>query len=406
VAVRARNAGVLFASCFDDEEHQRLKGLVGQTVALRVTPDGDVECAETQERAGLLESPEFASTPCGGALEALTQPRSSSGDKTQLAGWVISAEQFTPEIVGGKANNLNRLRGRLPDWIRVPNSIALPFGTFERVLTDEHNCVLREEMAALIPSIETQPAESLCRLRSLVERMEAPRELQASLAETWKRAGLPAVSWEQTWNAIRRVWASKWNDRAFFSRRARGVPHDSLQMAVLIQQVVPSDYAFVIHTANPLTGATNELFAEVVLGMGETLVGNYPGRALGFICRKNDLQSELLSYPSKSVGIYGKGVIFRSDSNGEDLQDFAGAGLYDSFLAETPEHRLLDYRGEKLVWDAAFREEMLRSIARIGLEVERLLGSAQDIEGAIAGGQFHVVQTRPQVGLSEDSLAA
>ncbi len=109
---------------------------------------------------------------------------------------------------------------------------------------------------------------------------------------------------------------------------------------------------------------------------------------------------ELHSYPGKSVGLYGKGVIFRSDSSGEDLADFAGAGLYDSFLAEEPQQRILDYRGEKLVWDAPFREELLRSVARVGLEVEKLLGSAQDIEGAVAGGKFYVVQTRPQVGLS------
>ncbi len=192
----------------------------------------------------------------------------------------------------------------------------------------------------------------------------------------------------------------------YFSRRARGIPHESLHMAVLIQQVVPADYAFVIHTVNPLTGSRDEIFAEVVLGMGETLVGNYPGRALSFVCSKKNPQPELLSYPGKSVGLYGRGVIFRSDSNGEDLEGFAGAGLYDSFLAEEAEKRLLDYRGEKLVWDAAFRDELLRAIARIGVEVEQLLGSAQDIEGAIAGGQFHVVQTRPQVGLHDDSLAA
>ena len=92
-------------------------------------------------------------------------------------------------------------------------------------------------------------------------------------------------------------------------------------------------------------------------------------------------------------------MIFRSDSNGEDLEGFAGAGLYDSFLAEEPEHRTLDYRGEKLVWDRNFRDDLLRSIARIGLEVEKVLGSPQDIEGAVAGGKFYVVQTRPQVGL-------
>ena len=78
---------------------------------------------------------------------------------------------------------------------------------------------------------------------------------------------------------------------------------------------------------------------------------------------------------------------------------FAGAGLYDSVLAEEPVHRLLDYRNEKLLWDRGFRDELLRSVARVGLEVERVLGAPQDIEGAVAGGVFHVVQTRPQVGL-------
>ncbi len=277
---------------------------------------------------------------------------------------------------------------------------------FERVLADERNRRVRDECQALIAAAGDNPSEALAGVRSKLLQLEPPPQLQEALHQQWKRAGLPPEPWPQTWNAIRRVWASKWNDRAYLSRRARGIPHDSLQMAVLIQEVVPAEYAFVIHTANPLTGARDEIFAEVVLGMGETLVGNYPGRALSFLCHKSDLQLELYSYPGKSIGIYGKGVIFRSDSNGEDLADFAGAGLYDSFLAEEPEHRRLDYRGEKLVWDAGFRNELLRSIARIGMEVEKLFGSPQDIEGAIAGGRFHVVQTRPQVGLHEDGFAA
>ena len=171
-------------------------------------------------------------------------------------------------------------------------------------------------------------------------------------------------------------------------------------MAVLIQQVVEADYAFVIHTVNPTNGNAGEIFAEVVLGMGETLVGNYPGRALGFVCRKHDFAITLISYPSKSVGLYGRGVIFRSDSNGEDLDGFAGAGLYDSFLAERAQTRFLDYTGERLLHDRRFSTELLSRIARIGVEVEQACGRPQDIEGAVQAGEFYVVQTRPQVGLA------
>ena len=53
-------------------------------------------------------------------------------------------------------------------------------------------------------------------------------------------------------------------------------------VVVLVMQVVPAQYAFVVHTANPITKQKGETFGEVVLGMGEALVGNYPGRALSF----------------------------------------------------------------------------------------------------------------------------
>jgi alpha-glucan,water dikinase len=398
VAVRARNVGVLFATCFDAEEYQRLKTFAGKSLSLLVTPSGDVEYQEGN--VGWVERSEAHQRRVVG-LEDSAHPT-----RAKFAGWVIGQDEFKPDLVGGKSTNLNGLRGRLADWIHLPKSLALPYGILERVLAEERNRRLRDECDALIAAAGDNPAEALAQVREKLLQLAAPPELQKALQEQWQRAGLPSVAWEQTWHAIRRVWASKWNDRAYLSRRARGIPHDSLLMAVLIQEVVPADYAFVIHTANPVTGARDEIFAEVVLGMGETLVGNYPGRALSFLCRKSDLKPELLSYPSKSIGIYGKGVIFRSDSNGEDLPGFAGAGLYDSYLAEEPQHRPLDYRGEKLVWDTKFRDELLRSIARIGAEVERLLGSAQDIEGAVAGGRFHVVQTRPQVGLSDDAVTA
>lgn len=45
---------------------------------------------------------------------------------------------------------------------------------------------------------------------------------------------------------------------------------------------MPAQYAFVVHTANPISKQKGETFGEVVMGMGEALVGNYPGRALSF----------------------------------------------------------------------------------------------------------------------------
>jgi len=44
-----------------------------------------------------------------------------------------------PGVVGAKANNLAKLRSTLPDWVRVPASVALPFGVFEAVMAHPAN---------------------------------------------------------------------------------------------------------------------------------------------------------------------------------------------------------------------------------------------------------------------------
>jgi alpha-glucan,water dikinase len=169
-------------------------------------------------------------------------------------------------------------------------------------------------------------------------------------------------------------------------------------MSVLIQRVVEADYAFVIHTTNPFTGAPDEMYAELVLGLGETLVGNYPGRALGFTWSKPAARAQLRSLPSKSTGLVGGGLIFRSDSNAEDLAGYAGAGLYDSVMLTPAREVPLDYAGERLVWDDQFRAGVVGKVAEIGIAVEQASGAAQDIEGACAKGEWYVLQSRPQVG--------
>ncbi|HVV73701.1 MAG TPA: hypothetical protein VHI52_19710, partial [Verrucomicrobiae bacterium] len=50
VAVRARNANVLFASCHDPELFQHLKSLRGRSVRLEVSPAGDIVAAEGTEQ--------------------------------------------------------------------------------------------------------------------------------------------------------------------------------------------------------------------------------------------------------------------------------------------------------------------------------------------------------------------
>ena len=386
VAVRARNAHVLFASCHDPELLKHLKSLQGRHVQLEVTPAGDVVATEI--------APETTSRMM------LKQDRHLTVAARSFTHYAIPLDQFDVKLVGGKASHQARLRGRLPDWIRLPASAALPFGVFEKVLSLDLNTEVAKRYAGLVRETTNGGTEPLAELRAAVLCLAAPAELKAALREAMKAAGLLwPDDWETAWSRIKQVWASKWNERAFLSRCNIGLSHEALQMAVLIQEVVPADYAFVIHTVNPSNGDRDQLFGEVVLGLGEALVGNYPGRALSFVCHKSTLQQSVLSFPSKSLGLYGEGLIFRSDSNGEDLEGYAGAGLYDSVLLKVPRQVELEYTQQPLLWDEPFRQHLIATIARIGVEVEQASGTPQDIEGAVVADSYFVVQTRPQVGL-------
>ncbi len=388
VAIRAREARILFASCFSAEVYQQLKGLHDRQIQVRTTLAGEIEWQETTEIAETNQS-----------KPARQRAAAQVVRHREFTSWVVSSVGFTNANVGGKSSRLQILRSRLPGWIHTPPSMALPFGVFEAVLQALENERVAVELAGAEKRLVKERQPVLEAVRATILKLSAPQALRDALSCAWQSHQLPAVSWEEIWSAAKRVWASKWNDRAYYSRVALGIAHEDLAMAVLIQQVVDADYAFVAHTVNPLTGNDKELFAEVVLGMGETLVSNSPGRALAFTYHKPDGQINLLSYPSKREARDGSGVIFRSDSNGEDLEAFSGAGLYDSFLAQTPRSRVLDYTDEPLVFDKDFRSYLLGEIGRLAIAVENAMETPQDIEGAVQGDEFYVVQTRPQLGL-------
>ncbi|KAM0844457.1 hypothetical protein ACQ4PT_057025 [Festuca glaucescens] len=329
---------------------------------------------------------------------------------------VLFATCFDPNIlseleqnkgkVGAKSRNIAYLNGKVPSWVSVPTSVALPFGTFETVLSDKINKEVAQKVKILTEKLDQGELGALNEIRNVLLNLTAPTYLVSELKEKMQGSGMPwpgdegEQRWEQAWTAIKKVWASKWNERAYLSTRKVKLDHSNLSMAVLVQQVVSADYAFVIHTTNPSSGERSEIYAEVVKGLGETLVGAYPGRAMSFVCSKDNLESpKVLGYPSKPIGLFiQKSIIFRSDSNGEDLEGYAGAGLYDSVPMDKEEQVVLDYTTDPLITDCSFRTSTLSSIARAGYDIEQLYGgSPQDIEGVVKDGKIYIVQTRPQM---------
>jgi len=99
--------------------------------------------------------------------------------------------------------------------------------------------------------------------------------------------GIPSADFDKAWNTIKMVWASKFNERAFLATKKIGVSLHNVFMAVLVQRVIPAEYAYVIHTSNPTNGEDEEVYVESCLGMGEALVSTMPGQAFSFTYHKS-----------------------------------------------------------------------------------------------------------------------
>ncbi|CAL4969622.1 unnamed protein product [Urochloa decumbens] len=397
VSVRARNSKVLFATCFDPEILSELQQNDGKLISVKPT-SSDISYRETAESELLVANSPTADDDKSGLSISLV--------KKQFPGkYAICADEFSDEMVGAKSRNIAYLKGKVPPSVGVPTSVALPFGTFETVLSDKMNKDVAQNVKLLKEKLIQGEFSALDEIRHALLNLIAPTNLVKELKEKMQSCGMHwpgdegEQRWEQAWMAIKKVWASKWNERAYYSTRKVKLDHGYLSMAVLVQEIVSADYAFVIHTINPSSGDRSEIYAEVVKGLGETLVGAYPGRALSFVCKKDDLNSpKVVGYPSKPIGLFIKqSIIFRSDSNGEDLEGYAGAGLYDSVPMDKEEEIVLDYTTDHLITDCSFRNTILSSIAYAGYAIEELYGSPQDIEGVVKDGKIFVVQTRPQM---------
>lgn len=82
---------------------------------------------------------------------------------------------------------------------------------------------------------------------------------------------------------------------------------------------------------------------------------------------------------------------------GEDLEGFAGAGLYDSATADPLETKVINYAEEWLVWDGKKRKSLVEKLSELAVAIEREMKAPQDIEGCIVANTIYILQSRNQI---------
>ena len=397
VSVRARNLNVPFAVCFNEDKANNIMKLLNKKVEVNLenqeilikesTSSNDKNNNEKDEEEEEIKKVQVLKT----------------GDKYKKI--FLELSEFEKNIVGAKSNNTKKIFGKVPgcDWLKYPESFAIPFNVHEYFMSLNENKSIAEEINEYIQKIKVAIkkdiiSDLLTKCKELTMKLKFVENSETKqLKERLFQFGIKPNEFDLAFKAIKSVWASKFNERAYIATSKVGITINDIRMAVLCQKIIPAEYAYVIHTKNPSNNNPDEVFAEVCIGMGEALVGAYEGQSLSFAYNKKTNSYDIKSFPNKSIALKNSGFIFRSDSNTEDLEGFSGAGLFDS-VPMVEDHEIeVCYKNDKIFYDGGFRDHLIRRISELGIGVEKMYGMPQDIEGVFYDNNFYIVQTRPQV---------
>jgi rifampicin phosphotransferase len=170
----------------------------------------------------------------------------------------------------------------------------------------------------------------------------------------------------QVGERVRDCWASAYSARSLRYRLLHGLSVENIEMAVIVQAMVPAEKSGVMFTVNPVTRRSDELLISGAYGLGEGIVDG--------VVDADSLIVERASGAIKEVKI---------GSKEERLDAAAGGGVRSAAVAD-------EARSTRSISDGEVAE-----LVRCAREIEKLFGCPQDIEWAIGPDGLAVLQSRP-----------
>ena len=275
--------------------------------------------------------------------------------------WLGEETCHATEEVGGKAANLSRLAF----LHQVPLGFALP------AFPSEPGDAMPDEIAAAIHDA----------YRTLAERVgeDAPSVAvrSSALDEDGSNASfagqhdtfLNVTGGEAVVQAVVRCCESARSAEALAYRAQQGLSQDCVEMAVLVQHLVPSDVSAVVFSTNPVTKNEDEIVINASWGLGESIVGGTVTPDT-YVVRKSDLAVTAREIAEKRLM-----TVLVPGGTKE-------VGVPRSLMKEP----VLDDGGAA-------------DMARLAMKLEQETGWAVDVECAVAAGELYLLQCRPITGL-------
>ena len=299
-------------------------------------------------------------------------------------------DQTQVALVGGKGAQLGEL-SRI-EGIQVPAGYCVTTDAFRRVMADAPSIEDRlDQLSRVSPddrdAIRTLSAE----VRGTIEGITIPEDLAAAITGPLTRLDehtayavrssataedLPTASFagqQDTYlnvvgpaailQHVSRCWASLFTERAVTYRLRNGFDHRKVQMAVVVQQMVFSDVAGIMFTADPITGNRKVVAVEASFGLGEALVSGLVN-ADTYQVRDGEIVAKTVA--TKQLAIHAR------PAGGTQEQPI------DPARQDQP----------------ALTDAQVVRLAQLGRRIEAHFGRPQDIEWCLADDGFQFVQSR------------
>ncbi len=315
-------------------------------------------------------------------------------------------------VVGGKAANLGELlRAGLP----VPSGF---------VVTTDAYAVVAGQAGVFELLSDPAGAPTPRALRSVILKVDVPDSMQDAMAAAYLRLGesvpvavrssataedlpgaafagqqdtyLNVVGVEAVIDAVRRCWASLWTDRAVAYRHDRSIDPADVRIAVVVQTMIESEVAGVMFTADPVSGARDRVIVDAGAGLGEAVVS-------GLVTPDHyvmDWRGNVLDWNP------GRGeVVIHARPGGGVRQDVKHAGDPGSTTGRASARQPPRRPGRSASLDGALlTREMLSTLVAHARIIAHHFGRPQDIEWAVSGGHVWIVQARPMTALPPPSV--
>ncbi len=328
--------------------------------------------------------------------------------------------------VGGKNASLGEMvRNLTSAGVRVPDGFATTADAYRRFISEGGlDQMINAELAALDTENVEQLAVVGSRIRQAVIQQPLPADLEADIRKAYTRlAGesgssedgvsfavrssataedLPDASFagqQETFlnvsgidailTAIKKVFASLYNDRAIAYRVHHRFEHEAVALSAGVQRMVRSDIGSsgVMFTMDTESGFDDAVFVTSSYGLGEAVVQGAVNPD-EFYVYKPALRGGRPAILKRGVGSKATKMIYATQAAGGETTEFVDVDQADS--------RLL-----------SLTDDEVTELARQALAIEQHYGRAMDIEWGKDGrdGQLYILQARPETVKSRQTTA-